>query len=121
MTKKTDATPAPDKPMARPIPLDITTDAWARALDDLRGRLVRAITNARDGSVEAGRISRLVADIRALDLVEPMRVPAPVEPVQPDPPDVAERKAAASDRAAMQVLNAKVARKESIDAARAEE
>jgi hypothetical protein len=87
-----------------------------RALDQ---KLARAIVNCPDDG-DVGIISKAVADLRALDLIEPQRPNVPVDPAKPDDPDTAERKAAASDDAAMQRYNAKVARKESIDAERAE-
>jgi hypothetical protein len=102
----------------RPVQCDVTPETWERCRRDLHVKLARAI-QASPELGDVGIISKIVADIRALDLVEPIRVPAPVEPVKPDAPDVAERKAAASDPALMQAFNEKVARKESLDAAKA--
>lgn len=96
------------------------TDAQLdRCRRSLYQKLARAIVNGPDDG-DVGIISKAFADLRALDLIEPVRPREPEEHPEVDPPDIAERKAAASDDAAMQMYNQKIAAKEAIDAARAE-
>jgi len=104
---------------AKPVQVEVTEAQIARCRRSLLQKLARAIVNnPEEGDV--GVISKCVADLRAIDLIEPLRAPVVEESAEPDSPDVVERKAAAENDAAMQAYNAKVARKESIDADRAE-
>jgi hypothetical protein len=116
-----------------PVQCDVTPETWERCRRDLHRKLAQAITHAPDTG-DAGRISKLVADIRALDLIEPTRatVPQSAGKTLPDGTpvttpehqrqlaEIEERRAAASSDTAMQAFNAKVARKEAVAAAREE-
>lgn len=111
----------------KPVQLDCTPAEWDRCHRDLHRKLKLALTTCHETG-DVGVISKLVADIRALDLIEATRVPpapAPVPVLSPEQQRLAaerkEQQDAADDPVKMQAYNAKIARKEAIDAARAEE
>lgn len=119
---KTDSGSAPP---AKPVQLDVTPAQWDRCHKDLHRKLKMAMIEGPNTG-DVGSISKLVADIRAMELVEPTSVPAAPEPEKVLTPEeqriadeVRERQDAAADPVKMQEFNRKVAKKEAIDAARA--
>jgi hypothetical protein len=126
--------PTPKAAAPKPLTVPVTQQDVDRAIQAQLNKLGRAIVNApHDG--EIGAISKLVADLRSLDLLNPGKVQAPRDTVTKLMPDgsvarttedkrqlaeIAERQAAAADQAKMQAFNAKVAKAESMQAAREE-
>lgn len=116
-----------------PVQCDVTPATWERCRKDLHVKLVRAVTNSHE-SGDTGRISQIVADIRALDLVEPVKGDALKSTGQTLPDgtpvttpehrrqlaEIEERKAAASDPEKMRAFNAKITAKETIFAQKEE-
>jgi hypothetical protein len=113
--------------VSKPVTALVSAEDIERCEKALTAKLGRAIINCQhDG--ELGHISQLVADLRALDMVAPGKVPV----APPAPPkemtseerrialETKERQDAASDPVKMQAYNAKVARRESMEAGRAE-
>jgi hypothetical protein len=113
------ASPNTEAPRRKPIQLDIEPGVWERCHKDLLRKLQQVVQTGHE-SGDVGIISQIVADLKALDLIEPTRVPRAPEPAPVDPPEIAARKAAASDDAKMQAFSDHVRRKESIDAERSE-
>lgn len=99
------------------LELDITERDWERCVASLRRKLRMAILDCEQTG-DVGLISRLAADLRAMDFISPSRpLPAPETP-PPLPADVKEKREAAEDPVKMRAYNAKIARKEAVDAAR---
>ncbi len=103
----------------KPLHVKVTEQQLARAKTALESRLVMHIANAADMG-DVGLISKTVADLRALDLVEPCRPAVAPGTVRPVSAAVAEQRAAADDVVKMQAYAAKVARREAVEAERAE-
>jgi hypothetical protein len=107
-----------------PVPCDVTPEVWDRCRRDLHVKLARVITHGHETG-DVGRISQLVADIRAMDLIEPTRRPPAPEPervLSPEEQRIAaeqrEQQEAAADPVKMRAYADKIARREAIEAER---
>jgi hypothetical protein len=121
-TKTVETAPKAPRPL---VSIDVTQNTWDRCHRDLHKKLAHAITECPNGG-EVGIISKLVADLRALELIEPARpipAPAPERKLSPEEARLSairkEQAEAAADPVKMQAFNRKVAEREKIEAAKA--
>lgn len=111
---------------AKPLLIEITPEVYQRAIASLRLKLARAIVNCPEDG-DHGIIAKITSDLRAMDMIEPVKAAKAPEPPKPLSPEEArkkaeedERKEAAADPVKMQAYNRKVAKREAAAAANEE-